>query len=296
VVHITLGLHFPATDAGPVRQHFHGRATLSGGAILYDPLVSLPSIDDPAIVEPDGPATLVTSDRHVWDSSGWANYMGTGNESVWESDGLDTGASYDGMLGLQQNLAAEAHTVNARAFAVSGSSLEAFWELADQEPDPTNVAWSENGIVGWGMAANVFPSSPAKSQSANDWDVVEVAPDDLRIVRRTVDMGFDHLRYDGSTWTALPAPPSDPGLVDSGLVLLTDGTRVAVVTIGSDAASSVRINVWSGGTWGSWSTLEGSTAARRYLSAWSSPGHFAVLWTQETPSLDLAVVGRLVAF
>lgn len=293
VVHITIDLHFPDADAGPDRRHFHARASLSGGAILYDTPEQVTMVTDPALVDPDGPATIVTSDERVWDSSGWANYMGTGNEVAWESEGFDLGTSWDGMLGLQQNLAAEAHTVNARTFAVAGGSLVALWELADQEPDPTNVAWSKLGTLGWGTAANVFPGN---SQSANDWDVVEVSANDLRVVRRALDGSFDHLRYDGMTWTTLPAPPPDPGLADSGLVLLTDGTRVAVVTIASDAASSVRLLVWDGAAWGAWSTLEGSTASRRYLSAWSSPGHNAVLWTQQSAALDLDIVGRLVSF
>jgi hypothetical protein len=200
------------------------------------------------------------------------------------------------MLGLQQGLAAETHTVNARTFAVAGGSLVAFWELADQEPDPTNVAWSQNGILGWGTPASVFDVNPAKTQGVNDWDVVEVSAGDLRVVRRGVDGTFDHVRYDGTTWTTLPAPPSEPGLTDSGLVLLTDGTQVAVVTIADDAASSVRMVVWDGSAWGAWSTLEGSTASRRYLSAWSGPGHDAVLWTQQTAALDLDIVGKLVSF
>jgi len=289
VVHITLGLHFPDADAGPDRRHFHARATLAGGAIVYDTPEQVTMITDPTIIEPDGPSTIVTSDGRVWDSSGWANSMGTGNEVAWESEGFDLGTSWDGMLGLQQNIAAEAHTVNARTFAVAGDNLVALWELADQEPDPTNVAWSQNGGLGWETPALVF--NPPNPQSANDWDVVEVGAKDLRVVRRALDGTFDHLRYDGTTWTTLAAPPSDSWLAESGVVLLTDGTRVGVVTIAGDAATSVRLIVWDGSAWGAWSTLEGSSAPRRYLSAWSSPGRNAVLWTQQTAAPDLDIVG-----
>jgi hypothetical protein len=292
VVHISLDLRFPDVDAGPDRRHYHARASLSGGAILYDAPVEMTMITDPAIIEPDGPATIVTSDHRVWDSSGWANYMGTGNEVAWQSEGFENGTSWDGMMGAAQPIAAEATTVNARAFAVAGGSLVALWELADQEPDPTNVAWSQNGILGWGTPANVFASNP---QSANDWDVIEVSANDLRVVRRALDGSFDHLSYDGTTWTTLAAPPSDPGLAEAGLVLLTDGTRVAIVTIANDGASSIRMIEWDGSAWGAWSTLEGSTATRRYVSAWSSPGHNAVMWTQQTPSLEVDIVGMLVS-
>jgi hypothetical protein len=292
VVHISLDLQFPDVDAGPDRRHYHARASLSGGAILYDAPFEMTMVTDPKLEPPDGPATIVTSDHRVWDSSGWANTMGTGNEVAWQSEGFENGTSWDGMMGLAQPIAAETNTVNARAFAVAGGSLVAFWELADEEPDPTNVAWSQNGILGWGTPAKVFPSNP---QSANDWDVIPVSASDLRVVRRSLDGTFDHLRYDGTTWTTLGAPPADPGLAESGLVLLTDGTRVGLVTIASDAASSVRMIEWDGTAWGAWSTLEGSTASRRYLSAWSSPGHNAVMWTQQTPSLELDIVGMVVS-
>jgi hypothetical protein len=53
--------------------------------------------------------------------------------------------------------------------------------------------------------------------------------------------------------------------------------------------------VWDGSAWGAWSTLEGSPATRRYLSAWSSPGHAAVLWTQSS-SLALDIAGETVSF
>jgi hypothetical protein len=203
------------------------------------------------------------------------------------------GTSWDGMLGLQQNIATAAYTVNARTFAIAGGNLLALWEYADQDPDPTNVAWSQfDVILGWASPDLVFTPN---SQSANDWDVVEVSTDDLRVVRRALDGSYDHLRYDGTTWTVLPPPPNDPGLAESGVVLLANAPHVAVLAIGSDAATSVRMVVWDGTTWGAWSTLEGSPVSRRYLSAWSSPGHTAVLWTQ-AGGQGLEIAGTTVAF
>jgi hypothetical protein len=291
VVHVAMGLHFTAAND---RRIVHVRATLSGGAILYGSPQQLAMVSDPNLVDPDGTAVLVGPDDHVRDATGWANYLGTGNEVAWASTAADLGASWDGNFGLQQNIATASNTVNARVFAVvpPGGTVLALWELADAEPDPTNVAWSQLGTTGWSNAANVFSG---KSQSANDWDVATVGAGDVRVARRGLDGSFDHVRFDGQGWTTLQAPPSDPGLAESGVVVLANAPHVAVFAIGSDPASSVRQIVWDGTQWGSWSTLEGSTATRRALAGCDAPGHTALLWT-ETGSAGTSIVGMPVAF
>ena len=292
VVHITLDLQYP----DPYDQrHFHARATLAGAAILYGPPAQLTMVTNPALTPPDGPATVVTADGHVFDATGLTTVADGGSEVAWGSTGTDMGTSWDGHFGPPQTVATAPYPVSARAFASFGTGLGAgllaLWELADEE-DPTNVAWSSYGVLGWGAPANLFPPD---AQSANDWDVAVVAANDVRVVRRSLDGTFDHVRYDGNSWTTLVAPPQDPGLAGSGVVLLTSGSHVAVVAIAGDAASSVRMIVWDGSAWGAWSTLEGSPATRRYLSAWSSPGHAAVLWTQSS-SLALDIAGETVSF
>lgn len=279
VVHVTLGLHFAAQD----RRHYHVRATVSGAAILWGMPQPLAAVTDPKLVDPDGPATVITPDGHIWDSTGWAQYLGTGNEVAWESTGTDLGTSWDGNFGLQQGIAMAANTINARAlFTVgTGASPVALWEVADQEPNPTNVAWSESGGFGWGMQADVFPAG--KTQGADDWDAVLVSATDLRAVRRALDSSYDHASFDGTSWTAMTPPTSDPGLVETGVVTLSDGPRVAVVAIGSDAAQSVRMTEWDGVSWAAWKTLDGVPAGRSALSGWSTTGHAAVVWTQAVP-------------
>jgi hypothetical protein len=282
VVHLTLSLHFAPSDS----RHLHVRATLSGGAIVWGSPQQLTQINS-TLGDPDGPATMVTPDGHVWDSTGWANYFGTGNEVAWSSTGTDQGTSWDGNFGLQQGLATATNNVKSRALFTVGSGVSPFalWDLGDKEPDPSNVSWSQNGTLGWSVSpGTVFPSG--NTQSIDDWDAVQVSPADLRVVRRTIDSNYDHLRYDGSNWTTLAAPPSDPGLIETGVVTLSDGPRVAIVAIGSDPASSVRMTEWTGVAWSSWTTLDGSPAQRSALSAWSSPGHTAVIWTQTAVGQD----------
>jgi hypothetical protein len=280
VVHIGIGLHFPASND---RRHFHVRAAISGAAVTFGTPLQITQVNDPQLVEPDGPATLVTPDGYIWDSSGWAAYMGgTGNEIAWQSTGLDLGASWDGNMGAQQNVDQLVHTVNARALTqLPAGGLLALYELADVEPDPTNVAWSTYAVgAGWGQSHVVF-GTPA-SQSADDWDVAEVSTTDVRLVRRSLAGAYEQSSFDGAQWNVLSAPPSDPGRAESGVVLLANGTSLALVAIGSDAANSVRVVTWDGSRWGNWSTLEGSTGSRAYLSAVSAsaPGHAAVIWTQ----------------
>jgi hypothetical protein len=278
VVHLTFSLHFAPSDS----RHLHARATLSGGAILWGTPLQLTQIDS-TLGDPDGPATMVMPDGHVWDSTGWAQYLGTGNEVAWESTGTDQGTSWDGMFGGQQGIATATDTVSARALFTVGTGATPFalWDLADQEPYPSNVGWSQDSTIWNLMPGTVFPTG--EMQSSDDWDGVQVSPTDLRVIRRTIDSNYDHLSYDGSSWTTMAAPPPDPGLIGTGVVTLSDGPRVAIVAIGSDPASSVRMTEWTGVSWSAWTTLDGFPAQRGALSGWSSAGHAAVIWT-EAPS------------
>jgi hypothetical protein len=281
VVHLTFSLHFAPSDS----RHLHARATLSGGAILWGQPLQLTQIDS-TLGDPDGPATMVMPDGHVWDSTGWAQYLGTGNEVAWESSGTDQGTSWDGVFGGQQGIATATDTVNARALFTVGTGADPFalWDLGDQEPYPSNVGWSQN-TIGWSlMPGIVFPTG--KMQSSDDWDAVLVSPTDLRVLRRTIDSNYDHLSYDGSSWTTMAAPPSDPGLIGTGVVAISDGPRVAIVAIGSDPASSVRMTEWTGVSWSAWTTLDGFPAQRGALSGWSSTGHAAVIWTEAPAGQD----------
>jgi membrane protein implicated in regulation of membrane protease activity len=184
--------------------------------------------------------------------------------------------------------------VNARALVpLAAGHVLALWELADAEPDPTNVAFSTFGGLSWTAGAPLFSGTTA--QSANDWDVVHLTDTNVRVVRRALAGGFDDVRFDGSTWSALAAPTGDPGLAGSGVVLLGSAPRVAAFTIAGDAANSVRQAVWNGASWGPWTTLEGTPAARRFLSGWSSAGHAAVIWTQ-ADGAGFDVAGKLVTF
>jgi hypothetical protein len=282
VVHLTFSLHFAPSDS----RHLHARATLSGGAILWGQPLQLTQIDS-TLTDPDGPATMVMPDGHIWDSTGWAQYFGTGNEVAWESSGTDQGTSWDGMFGGQQGIATATDTVNARALFTVGTGATPFalWALGDQVPDPSNVGWSQDNTI-WSVSpGTVFPTG--NTQSSDDWDAVLVSATDLRVVRRTIDSNYDHVSYDGSSWTTMAAPPNDPGLIETGVVALSDGPRVAIVAIGSDPASSVRMTEWTGVSWSAWTTLDGFPAQRGALSGWSSSGgHAAVIWTEAPAGQD----------
>jgi hypothetical protein len=291
VVHVTYGLPMPApTD----RHHYHVRATISGSAITFGSPNDISDVSSGQLSEPDGPAAYVGPDGRVWDASGWAVYSGSGNEVAWESTGFDLGQSWDGILGPGMGIAFEPHTVNARAFATAGGnggSLVALWEAGDAEPDPTNVEWSTWNGLAWSGAVDVFPT--AAPQSANDWGVATLSIGHMHVIRRQLSGTFDHEVYAGTAWAKFPPPAADPGLAESGVVVLTDGDVVAVFAIASDAASSVRRNVWKQTAWGGWSTVEGSRAQRRYLSGYASGAHAAVVWTQANGS-SYEIAGKLV--
>jgi hypothetical protein len=290
VVHVTYGLHLPP----PLdRHHYHVRATISGSTITFGTPLDLSDIGSAQLVEPDGPAVYVSSDGRVWDASGWATFMGTGNEVAWASTGFDLGVSWDGLFGPQQGIGAGMHTVNARQLATAGGvgTMVALWEKADAEPDPTNVEWSQLNGVGWSAPQDVFPA--AGSQSANDWGAATLSNGYLHVVRRKLTGGFEQQLFDGVSWQTAPAPPDDPGLAESGVAVLTDGNVVSVFAIASDAADSVRQNVWNTSAWGAWSTVEGSSVPRRYLSGYASGTHAAIIWTQANGA-SYEIAGKLV--
>jgi hypothetical protein len=292
VVHVTIGAY--GTQGPNDRHHLHVRASIAGTSLTFGAIDDVSDITSGLPTDPDGPATFVDSQASVWDASGWANYQGPGNEAAWQSANADQGSTWAAGFGLLQGIFVAAGTTHARAFASAGGALVALWDYADQSP-PTNVGWSQFDGASWTQGATVFGAG--STQDPNDWDVDTLTDGHMHVVRRTSTGAFDHVRYDGVAWTALAAPPNDPlgAAIGSGVVILVNGVRLAVVTIAGDPAGSVREIVWDQTAWGAWTTLEGSTAARHYLSGWSGSRNDAVIWTQGSAG-NYAIVGQVVSF
>jgi hypothetical protein len=299
VVHLTIGA---SSTAEPVRHHLHARALLQGTTITFGSVADVSDVTGASDTDPDGPATIVDSQGTVWDATGWNDATGgVGNEAVAASTGLEQGgASWTDVFGSQSNIFVASGNVHSRAFATAGANLLlALCDAADT-PAPTanssNVVWmSWDGAV-WSGPTDVFAGG--KTQTPNDWGVATMSDGHMHVARRATDGSWDHVRYDGAAWTTIAAPPADTlgWATGQGVVVLSHGTNAAIVTIASDTANTLRMIAWTGTAWGQWTTLEGTTASRGWVSGWSGPMNNAVIWTQGDGTGNYRIMGRVLSF
>jgi hypothetical protein len=53
---------------------------------------------------------------------------------------------------------------------------------------------------------------------------------------------------------------------------------------------------WTGTAWGQWTTLEGTTAPRGWVSGWSGAKNNAVVWTEGDGTGRYRIMGRVLSF
>ncbi|HEX8792173.1 MAG TPA: hypothetical protein VF765_14565, partial [Polyangiaceae bacterium] len=268
VVHLSIG-GYAATE--PKRHHLHARALVQGTTITFGSVADMADVPQGSDTDPDGPATFVDSQGTVWDATGWSNATGgVGNDAIAASTSIEQGgATWGGMFGAQSNVYSAMGNVHSRAFATAGANLlVALCDAADQA-QPSNVEWMTWSGAAWSGPTDVFAGG--KTQATNDWGVATLSDGHMHVARRATDGSFDHVRYDGAAWTTLAAPPADTlgWATGQGVVVLASGTNPAIVTIAGDTANSVRMITWTGTAWGQWTTLEGTTASRGWVSGWS---------------------------
>ena len=300
VVHLTIGA-FATTE--PTRHHLHARALVQGTTITFGSIADLGDVTGASDTDPDGPSTFVDSQGTVWDATGWNDATGgVGNEEVSASTSLEQGgANWSDAFGSQSNIYIATGNVHSRAFATAGANLLiALCDAADTVAPTTtssNVEWMAWDGATWSGPTDVFAGG--KTQTPNDWGVATLTDGHMHVARRATDGSWDHVRYDGAAWTTLAAPPADTlgWATGQGVVVLASGTDVAIVTIAGDTANTVRMIVWNNGaTWGPWTTLEGTTASRGWVSGWSGATTNAVVWTEGDGTGRYQIMGRAVSF
>jgi len=300
VVHLSIGA---SGTTEPTRHHLHARALVQGSTITFGSIADLSDVTGASDTDPDGPATFVDSTGTVWDATGWSDATGgVGNEAISASSSIEQGAAtWSDAFGSENNVYIAMGNIHSRAFATAGANLLlALCDAADTLAPTTtssNVEWmSWNGAT-WSGSTEVFAGG--KTQSPNDWGVATMTDGHMHVVRRATDGSWDHVRYDGAAWTTLAAPPADTlgSATGQGAVLLASGTNAAIVTIAGDLANTVRMTVWNNGTsWGPWTTLEGTTASRGWVSGWSGAKNDAVVWTEGDGSGGYRIMGRALSF
>jgi hypothetical protein len=174
----------------------------------------------------------------------------------------------------------------------------AIWPLADGTPDTDDLSWATSK-GSWMTNPNLFGGMINSAE--NDWSACGVSPTSVHVVRRRVNSGtndaFDHMHFDATagTWSVGQAIPSDPGLYGSGVVLLTNGTKLLLFAIGSDSATSLRYVEWDGAAWGTWATLFGTPVKRAFLSGTGCgmTNAAALTWTEGVTSPYRAMVAEV---
>jgi hypothetical protein len=296
VIHVSFSHYVSTTE----RYHTHTRAEISGSTISFDAPVLISSIltSTSYPIDPDGPVTAVGSDGIVTDLSAWID-EGSGHIDdalAWRSVNPDTGSMWTNAWNAYQLLTYVPNVVNARAIAsLPGGGVLALWEDGSAEPDPDNVQWAVWSGSAWGSVANVFPDST--TQGVNDWSVLPLASGDTHAVRRTLSSGFEHERFNGTTWSSGGTIPEDPGQLDTGVFLAsTSATSIALYAIG-EGTSVIRTLAWTGGAWADgWTNAVSANGTPSFLGGYASPTarKAAIIWTEASSGGTYQVVGMLV--
>jgi hypothetical protein len=140
----------------------------------------------------------------------------------------------------------------------------------------------------WGGAA---PLDTTQIKN-NDWAICRLAQKAIhKVSRADVGASYLHQIFSTSNWINGPPMPADPGVSGSGVVLLTNGARLAAFAIGADVAHSIRMSVFDGATWSAWQSIVSTPAARSYLSGsgCEDGDHPTLLWTEGTDVVAMPV-------
>ena len=295
VVHLNVGL----VPSPGQYWHYHARATIAGPTITFGAPQDVSAVGSMGI-DPDGCAVAIDSRGVVWDASGWAPWMNitssTGDEEVWASANIDTGTAWTPGFGLRMDVAYSMNPIHARALVPVAGHLLAMWDDGAAPPEAKNLDYALYDEVSstWSSPIPVF-ADPAP-QGYDDWGVAAVSATEVHTLRRHQDGIYEHGQLTNDLWSTPAAPANEPGLADTGVVLLSHGPRLLAVAIAADGPNTVRTAQYDGVSWTPWSTLEGSMGMRRWLSGYSDgAGHAAVIWTQND-MMGYLIVGHPVSF
>ncbi|MEO8877379.1 MAG: hypothetical protein ABI461_17425 [Polyangiaceae bacterium] len=289
IVH-TINSHF----FGTTEDARHARNTIHGTNITYETGITVASAAPfDTLANPDGCVTALGSDGFVYDASGYFNQKPTtgvdtlGHQDIFRSTIADVGApTWTASLPHDFSAAASGYVHNRALIPLANGTMLALWPTTETPTDTGNIASSTTASP----LTNVFSGGTGTAMNAmNDWSACAVTPSDVHVVRRLLDGGkndtFEHMRRNGTdgTWSAAGTIAPDPGKYGSGVVLVSQGTELLLVTIANDANDSVRGSKWNGTSWSAWTTIVGTPATRSYLSGsgcGTGAAKSGVVWTE----------------
>jgi hypothetical protein len=266
------------------RRHTHTRAVVAPGTITFGTPedVTQTSVAPTTAVDPDAPATIVTTAGVVMDATGWAAIADAGgsafNSNVFVANGVDVGTSFASNGWTQMDLEVDKRHVNSRELFEANGTVRLFWDSADTKPNPTDVRMSTFKNNVWSAPISVFGEAIDAGESEDDWCATQLGgalPFDA--IRQTASLGLEHASGSSTFSPSFGLPPIQraPG---SGLAcVVTGGKTVATIALDGTVAVTHAAN----GAFDPWSTIVPTQRARAYLTL--TPGgnnQVAILWTQ----------------
>lgn len=182
------------------------------------------------------------------------------------------------------------NTVNVEAFSPLASDVMVciYGNGGAANPNMTNLRYTKSGAAGaWSSGTgtgDVFGAT--NTQDFNDWCKCDVDLTHIYAIRRTGSNTFGISVYDGTSWTAKTAPPTQSHKAASGLfaVPLPDATAFYLFLLDSVSNQPVQYCKYTvaGDSWGSWTQLESAGAtARNFISGCPVIGNnqIGIIWT-----------------
>jgi hypothetical protein len=270
-------------DAGASHSHFHLRATLGAGTVTVTNAEAQVGSTATGTYDyaGDGNASGLDSAGKPYDFSGFYGSL-LGHAALAAGSNADAGSSWTAGFAAPTSLKVTSITTKSRAvFDLGSAALLTVYDNGVGDVNQTALDWSK--FTGtW--SADTSAGFGAATFDYRDWGAVLRTTTDVHVVLRTGATTYEHRRFNGTSWAAGQAVPTQASKATAGLFTASDGTDVWLFCVDSDAANTVRYVKWSGGssTWGTWAAFESSTQVRTSLAGYRTAvaGVVGVCWTE----------------
>jgi hypothetical protein len=192
-------------------------------------------------------------------------------------------------------------TCNNAAFATlaSGGMLAVYDDGGLVDPNSNDLRYNKYASgTSWPTTGSASTGVTTGSRDQNDWCLCSISTTSIYVFRKSGTNSISWRFYNGTSWsTPSAAVPTQNHKAGSGYVAVGNSTSVYLFLIDSDAANTIRYNIYdiASGTWGTWVALETSTAVRNYISGYPviSNNKIGVIWSETNGSNFNIVVGTV---
>lgn len=269
------------------------RGVLSPTGVVWASPASIPAVSTHATDVPDGLAGAVASDGGVFVSSGQLDNTAGGFDNFtynYNATADTSAASWTPGAWTDVKAKMATQDINIHAAIPLGGGVVLFLVNDDAVSPAQNVQYCTGSMVGGFSVAEAFATSVAfGNANNNEWSACARTATDVHCVRRTGANSYEHRRFDGTAWSDGQSIPAQTSKSGAGVALASDGRDVYLAVIDSAAGNAVQYIKWSGEamTWGTWQTLDGTSATRTQVSTAPGSGNgpkLPFLWTEGAAS------------